>query len=46
MFFAFWFAIRGICEDVDADGEGICDVFNDTCRIVIPLAGAGEFPIA
>ena len=46
MFFAFGLAVGGIGENVDADGEGIGDVLGDIGRIVTPLAGAGELPIA
>ena len=46
LFFAFGFAIGGVGEDVDADGEGVGDVFDDGGRVAIPLAGAGELPVA
>src|SRR5262249_23712114 len=46
LFFAFGFAVGGVGEDVDADREGVGDVFNDLRWVALPLAGAGEFPVA
>ena len=46
LFFAFRLAVRGVGENVNADGERIGDVLSDVGRVVSPLAGAGQFPIA
>ena len=46
LFFAFWFAVGGVGQHVDADGECVGDVLDDLGRVVVPLAGAGKFPVA
>ena len=46
LLFALRLAVGGVGEHVDADRQRVGDVLDDGRRIVVPLAGLGELPVA